>query len=283
MELPVPELPEIETLRRSLLNSLLDERISSVEVLRQESIAYPDPKRFARLLPGHVFEGLKRRGKYLLINLSEGAGLVVHLRMSGRLLLVANRTKASKFLRVRLSLASRRELRFEDVRVFGRLWYVPPGLSFEAVVPALAHLGVEPLEGLTGRALIKLFAGKQQPIKNALLDQRLLAGVGNIYADESLFQAQIHPQTKAGKITPAQANRLVAKLKEVLNQAIAAGGSTLRDYTDSRGVNGNYQNGAWVYGRKSKPCLTCGEPIERLKLAGRSTHFCPNCQSSSRP
>jgi formamidopyrimidine-DNA glycosylase len=127
-----------------------------------------------------------------------------------------------------------------------------------------------------------MFRNKIQPVKSALLDQRLIAGIGNIYADESLFRAGIHPQSEAGSITLAQADRLADQIKLVLEKAIKLGGSSVRDYTDSRGVNGNYQNDASVYGRTGQPCRICGESIKRLKLAGRSTHYCPKCQSKRR-
>lgn len=275
----MPELPEVETVRRGLLLCLPGQVIDQVVVLRSHSIAHPHPDEFAQLLIGHTFENVERRGKYLLIKLSRGAGLAVHLRMSGRLLIVPRRSKLTKFVRVRIILANQQELRFEDMRVFGRLWYIPPGSSFEKIIPSLNELGKEPLAGLTGRALRRLFEGKTQAVKTALLDQRLIAGIGNIYADESLFAAAIHPQTKAGKLSLAQANRLVAAIEKILNKAILLGGASIRDYKDSRGVNGRYQNGAFVYGREGEPCHVCTKTIKRLKLAGRSTHFCPNCQS----
>jgi formamidopyrimidine-DNA glycosylase len=278
----MPELPEVETVRQGLILSLLGDAITKVEVLRDDSIGHPSPELFAGLLPGHRFVDVGRRGKYLLIKLSAGAGLAVHLRMSGRLLLTKGRAKSSKFLRVRIVLESGRELWFEDMRVFGRLWFVPPDSTFETVIPGLAELGIEPLPQLSGFSLLKLFKNKTQAVKSALLDQRLIAGIGNIYADESLFLAGVHPQTKAGSITLQQANRLANQIKIVLEKAIALGGSSVRDYTDSRGVNGNYQNDAGVYGRAGQPCRVCGKAIKRLKLAGRSTHFCPQCQSRGR-
>jgi formamidopyrimidine-DNA glycosylase len=278
----MPELPEVETVRRGLLQKLLGEKVQAVEVLRKESIGHPNATAFSKQLKGHVFEDVLRRGKYLLIKLDGGAGLGVHLRMSGRLLLLEDNRTAAKFLRVRIRLASGLELRFEDMRVFGRLWYVPAQNSFEDVIPGLAHLGVEPLDGLDAKALLTLFKKRTQAVKSALLDQTIIAGIGNIYADESLFRAGIHPQTKAGAVTLAQAERLVDEIQAVLAQAIKLGGSSLKDYTDSRGVNGNYQHQAHVYGRTGKPCGVCGKAIERVKLAGRSSHFCPNCQAKGK-
>jgi formamidopyrimidine-DNA glycosylase len=312
----MPELPEVETVKRGLQLALAGDAIVAVEVLRDASIAFPDVDAFISALPGHKFGQVLRRGKYLLIELDRGAGLACHLRMSGRLIVreasesgakaskaskairTTKTTKATKattksanaaktirapqFLRVRIMLASGRELHFEDMRVFGRLWFKPKGKTFEDVIPSLVQLGVEPLESLTSAHLSTAFKGKNQAVKTALLDQHILAGVGNIYADESLFLSGIHPTIAAGKVSEEQLNRLVENVQLVLSRAIESGGSTLRDYTDSSGVNGNYQNLAWVYGREGEPCRQCSSLIERIKLNGRSSHFCVQCQPLKR-
>lgn len=190
--------------------------------------------------------------------------------------------RAPRFLRITMKLKSGRHLDFEDMRVFGRQWFVAASEELETVVSGIGALGVEPFDDLTSDYLEEAFRNKKQPIKSALLDQRIIAGIGNIYADESLFLSRIHPQHPAGKVKGSQLDVLIEKVKLVLNNAIELGGSTLRDYTDSSGVNGNYQHGAWVYGRTGKPCRVCKEPIARVKLAGRSSHFCPLCQPSAR-
>jgi len=164
------------------------------------------------------------------------------------------------------------------MRVFGRLWFKGKAETMAKAVPGLSELGVEPLEGLSGVALTKLFKGKSQAVKSALLDQRLIAGIGNIYADESLFRAGIHPQLPAGKVSKVQSERLAREICAVLNRAIELRGSSLRDYTDSEGVNGNYQLDAFVYGRDGEPCRTCKTVIKRVRIVGRSSHFCPKCQ-----
>jgi len=274
----MPELPEVETVRRGLLTSLVGETIERVEILRRDSIAFPSPKEFAKLLPGHSFSNISRRGKYLLFELSNEAGLAVHLRMSGRLLLTDQDKGDGKFLRVRLVLNNRQELRFEDMRVFGRLWYVHPRSSFEEVIPTLKTLGVEPLEGLSAQTLRSLFKNRSQSIKSALLNQQIIAGLGNIYADESLFGARIHPLRPANTLTLAEIRGLATEIEKVLSKAIALGGSSLRDYTDSRGVNGNYQNDASVYGRHGQSCRVCGNSIKSLRIVGRRSTFCPICQ-----
>lgn len=310
----MPELPEVETVKRGLQLALAGDAIVAVEVLRDASIAFPDVDAFISALPGHKFGQVLRRGKYLLIELDRGAGLACHLRMSGRLIvreasesgakasktaraakaatkaattstkpeIAAKTIRAPQFLRVRIMLASGRELHFEDMRVFGRLWFKPKGKTFEDVIPSLVQLGVEPLESLTSAHLSSAFKGKNQAVKTALLDQHILAGVGNIYADESLFLSGIHPTIAAGKVSDEQLNRLVENVQLVLSRAIESGGSTLRDYTDSSGVNGNYQNLAWVYGREGEPCRQCSSLIERIKLNGRSSHFCIQCQPLKR-
>ncbi len=275
----MPELPEVETLRRGLAKALAGDAIVQVEVLRDQSIAYPGVEKFGSSLPGHKFKAVDRRGKYLLMELDGGVGLACHLRMSGRLLVREAQSKAEpKFLRVRFLLASGRELHFEDMRVFGRLWFKPKGKTFEDIIPTLQKLGAEPLDVLTGKHLLDAFKGKKQAVKTALLDQHILAGVGNIYADESLFLSGIHPTVAAGKLTSGQLKPLVENIRQVLTQAIKSGGSSLRDYTDSSGVNGNYQKQSWVYGREGKPCRKCKTSIERIRLNGRSSHFCPRCQ-----
>jgi len=274
----MPELPEVETIRRGLQATLVGDQIESVQVLRSQSVAHPRPRVLAQNLPGHKFLAIARRGKYLIMSLTKDAALIVHLRMSGRLLLVPGNSVGGKFLRVRLKLTSGRELHFEDMRVFGRIWFKTENELLTDVVPALDLLGVEPLTQLTGPGLFKLFRNRSQAVKSAIMDQQLLAGIGNIYADESLFHARIHPQLPAKRVTRAQSERLVAEICRVLNRAIALGGTSLRDYTDSQGVNGNYQHAASVYGRTGQPCQVCGRDIKRVRIGGRSSHFCANCQ-----
>jgi len=281
----MPELPEVETVRRGLLATIIGEMISAVEVHRLQTVAYPEAKQFASTLPGYKIIDLSRRGKYLLLHLkkkhNQRALLVVHLRMSGRLLLMdkknaENHTK--RFLRLQITLASGKELLFEDMRVFGRFWFVEQEKQLFSVVPSLAGLGPEPLPGISARQLKKILHGQRQPIKAALLNQNLLAGIGNIYADEILFEAGIHPFTKAGQLTLRQNTALSKVIPVVLERAIALGGSSVKDFKDSSGVNGNYQHSAFVYGRAGKPCRNCGMLIEKARIIGRSAHFCPKCQ-----
>ncbi len=274
----MPELPEVETVRRGLITSLVGQKIAGVEVLRPQSIGFPTPADFEQSLLGHSVLDVSRRGKYLLIHLDQGAHLGVHLRMSGRLLVTWTDQPLGPHVRVRILLEQEQELRFEDMRVFGRLWYVPRGEALEKVITGLQHLGPEPLDNFSGKDLFDRLKKRTQPIKTALLDQSVVAGIGNIYADESLFGAKINPLRPAQSLTLDELDTLTTVIQSTLSQAIALGGSTLRDYTDIRGVNGNYQEEAWVYARKGAPCRVCGTTVARIRLAGRSTCFCPYCQ-----
>ncbi len=275
----MPELPEVETVRRGLEELLVGATIKSVKVLREMSVAYPSTKDFARTLAGKTFLSVNRRGKYLLISLSEDVGMMAHLRMSGKLIVMEAKAEEPSHVRVRILLQDGRKLIFDDTRVFGRLWCVPHDESFEEVLPTLTRLGPEPVRAVDPKFLKDALKGKKQCIKTALLDQSILAGIGNIYADESLHRAKIHPARAAGEVNLKELSRLSREISVVLQNAIEAGGSTLRDYRTATGVNGNYQHEALVYGRKGEPCRTCKRKIERIKLNGRSSHFCPGCQS----
>jgi formamidopyrimidine-DNA glycosylase len=277
----MPELPEVETVRRGLQKQLPGRTVLSAQVLRPDSVGHPSPAAFSKQVVGHRIISVERRGKYLLIHLDRGAGLSVHLRMSGRLIVMPEKkSKPGSHVRIILTMDGGTQLWFEDMRVFGRMWYVPPGKAFEDVVGGLADLGIEPLNGeLDGKFLKAAFANRKQPIKSALLDQTVIAGIGNIYADESLHLSLIKPNKPARSLTAKQYETLAANIRQVLSQAIKLGGSSVRNYVDADGVNGNYQRTAYVYGREGEPCLTCKKTaITRIKLAGRSSHFCPHCQ-----
>ena len=274
----MPELPEVECVLRGLEKSLCGERIQSVKVLRKESIASPSVRLFVKAVSGRAFAEFFRRGKYLLMRLDDQSGLACHLRMSGALVVKEDGGEKNRHLRVLFKMNSGKELHFEDMRVFGRLWYVKPAVSFAQVIPALTKMGPEPLTDLTAKYLAEKFASRRQAVKAALLDQELVAGIGNIYADEVLFLSGIHPQKKASDLKLKKLEQLVENIQLVLQQAIVAGGSSIRDYKNSQGVNGNYQNEAYVYGRYGLHCVICTASIKRAKVAGRSSHYCPRCQ-----
>lgn len=203
----------------------------------------------------------------------------VHLRMTGQLLWVHRDEPLQKHARVRLFLQGNQELRFVDQRTFGQMWYVPPEIEVSSVVTGLKVLGPEPFSpDFSVAYLAHKLHRRARPIKTALLDQSLVAGLGNIYADETLFVAGVLPTTLCADLTADQIDRIHSAIVQVLSKAIDSGGTTFSNFLNVQGVNGNYGGVAWVYNRKAQPCHTCSMPIERLKLAGRSTHFCPVCQ-----
>ena len=287
----MPELPEVETVRRGLADRLSSFQIHDVEILRDRAIASPGGSSvFAEGLRGAWVGRWHRRGKYLYAELHDHSdgdqtasrGLWgVHLRMTGQFLWLDSEQQQEpcRHTRVRFWDPSGHELRFIDMRSFGEMWWVPPELPAEAIITGLKKLGPEPFsDSFNGRYLKQRLKGSSRSIKAALLDQSLVAGAGNIYADESLFAAGIDPHTTAGSLNREQLDRLCDCLTAVLQQSIGAGGTTFSDFRDLEGVNGNYGGQAAVYRRTGKPCHVCGTPIRREKLVGRSTHWCPNCQ-----
>ncbi|NEQ31249.1 MAG: DNA-formamidopyrimidine glycosylase [Leptolyngbya sp. SIO4C5] len=280
----MPELPEVETVRRGLNQVTLNQPIKGGEVCLARTVAYPfDFNTFLSGLLNQSVVQWHRRGKYLLGELQAdakpGGWLGVHLRMTGQLLWLSRQTPLESHCRIRLFFAGDHELRFVDQRTFGRMWWVPPDQALELVIPGLAKLGPEPFSDEFSVAYLQSVLGKRQrPIKNALLDQALIAGVGNIYADEALFLSQIHPETLCNRLDSQQIQHLHSALQKVLAASISVGGTTFSAFRSVQGINGNYGGEAWVYNRKGQPCRVCGTAIERLKLAGRSAHYCPTCQ-----
>jgi formamidopyrimidine-DNA glycosylase len=210
---------------------------------------------------------------------SKTGWLGVHLRMTGQLLWVNGDEALPKHTRVRLFLEGNQELRFVDQRTFGQMWYVPPETEVDSIVTGLKLLGPEPFsDEFTTEYLAQKLHRRARPIKTALLDQSLVAGLGNIYADETLFLSGVMPITLCADLTREQIDRIHTAIIQVLQQAIANGGTTFSNFLNVQGVNGNYGGVAWVYNRAGQPCRTCDRPIEKIKLAGRSTHYCPACQ-----
>lgn len=281
----MPELPEVETVRRGLNRVTLNQLIHGCEIHLTRTVAFPlSPSDFLAGITGLSFVQWHRRGKYLLVELKTpthepGGWLGVHLRMTGQLLWVTQAAPLQKHCRVRWFFNDQRELRFVDQRTFGRVWWVPPAYSPETIITGLLRLGPEPFsDEFSVPYLRRWFKGRSRPIKNALLDQALVAGVGNIYADEALFLSGIRPKTLCSRLGDRRLHRLHESLRQVLTTSIESGGTTFSDFRDIQGINGNYGGVAWVYDREGEPCRVCGTPIERLKLAGRSAHYCPRCQ-----
>lgn len=297
----MPELPEVETVKRGLNQVTLHQTLMGGDVLLDRTIAHPSSiAGFLDGLKGTAIVQWHRRGKYLLAELEgrpQAAGtspwysldsppplassplLGVHLRMTGQLFWVMPDTPLHKHTRVRLFFEGDRELRFVDQRTFGQMWWVPPGVPPETVITGLQALGPEPFSEEFSLAYLRdRLKQRQRPIKNALLDQTIVAGLGNIYADEALFMTGIRPQTMCHRLTRKQIERLHSNIVKVLEISIEAKGTTFDSFRSVEGINGNYGGMAWVYARDGEPCRTCGTMIERLRMAGRSAHFCPKCQ-----
>ncbi|MGH9465237.1 MAG: bifunctional DNA-formamidopyrimidine glycosylase/DNA-(apurinic or apyrimidinic site) lyase [Thermoanaerobaculia bacterium] len=273
----MPELPEIEVLRRSLVPGLAGQRIVAVEVANRALREPVDGRRLRRLLPGRRIEGLRRRAKYLLIDLDGGLTLVVHLGMSGRLTLAPRGAPREPHEHVTFQLASGRRLRFRDPRRFGLILLAPTDRL--ASDPHFARLGIEPLEdGFDGSRLAAAARGRRGPIKSFLMDSRMVVGVGNIYANEALFAAGIHPGRSVARLSATRWQRLAEAVVATLARAIAEGGTTLNDFADGVGNPGEFQVALAVYEREGEACRRCGGRVRRAVHAGRSTYYCPACQ-----
>lgn len=270
----MPELPEVETTCRGLDPHLRGQRIRAV-VVRNARLRFPIVPELAHVLPGLLIGGIVRRGKYLLMDCGRG-WLILHLGMSGSLRILPAATPAEKHDHFDLVLENDLCMRLRDPRRFGAvMWTETDPLRH----PLLARLGVEPLtDDFDGAWLYRHTRGKKGNIKQTLMDSHLLVGVGNIYANEALFRAAIRPATPAGRIGEERCERLARAVREVLLLAIAAGGSSLRDFVDSSGKPGYFQQQYFVYGRAEEPCRQCGRPIRLLRQGQRSTFYCPGCQ-----
>ncbi len=268
----MPELPEVEVTRRGLAPQIEGRVISGVAV-REPRLRWPIPDA-VRGLSGRTVRAVRRRGKYLLVDCGDGH-LILHLGMSGSLRVLAPGTAAGKHDHFDLELGDR-ILRLRDPRRFGAVLWSSAAIEQH---PLLEHLGVEPLSrSLTVAKLHALASGRRTAVKQFLMDARLIVGVGNIYASESLFLARIHPRKAAGRLSIAEKKKLVAAIKRTLRDAIRAGGSSIRDFVASDGAQGYFQRRAWVYGREGEPCRACATPIRRIVQGARATYFCPRCQ-----
>ncbi|MGB3654856.1 MAG: DNA-formamidopyrimidine glycosylase [Rivularia sp. (in: cyanobacteria)] len=306
----MPELPEVETVRRGLNQLTLKQKITGGDVLLDRTIAYPfSAEDFLNGIKDRVIVAWHRRGKYLIAELTStfkedektrrqgdkienstpstpstpslplSSSLGVHLRMTGQLLWLPQNEPLHKHARVRLFFGEEWELRFVDQRTFGQMWWVPPKVETQSIITGLAKLAADPFsKEFTVKYLADKLKNRRRPIKTALLDQSVVAGLGNIYADEALFMSGILPETLCLNLQIEQIERLHQSIIKVLETSIEAGGTTFSNFLNVKGVNGNYAHVAWVYNRTGEPCLTCSHPIERIKLAGRSSHFCPQCQ-----
>lgn len=274
----MPELPEVETYVRTLAPQLQGKRIVGANVYWPRTVAQPDAAVFEQLIRGHRFESFDRRGKYMLFGLDQGETLIVHLRMTGELRVQPAAFAADKHTHLVLDLDSGESLHYRDQRKFGRVWLVSD------VASVLHKLGPEPFSAdFTPEGLTDALLGRHAAIKALLLDQSIVAGVGNIYADEALYRARIDPRRAGGSLNNEEVVRLWRAVKDVLQMGIDRRGSSLgqgpQNYTPPDGLPGSAQEMHQVFRRTGLPCQHCGAPIERVVLAQRSTHFCPQCQS----
>ncbi|HET6793151.1 MAG TPA: bifunctional DNA-formamidopyrimidine glycosylase/DNA-(apurinic or apyrimidinic site) lyase [Acidimicrobiales bacterium] len=278
----MPELPEVETVRRGLRSEVVGRRIDRAEPTGVRTLRrHPDRSVVAPRLVGTTIDGVGRRGKFLAIGLSSGDALVVHLGMSGQLLVRPSAEERPRHTHVVLGLDDGRDLRFVDPRTFGEVFVtrpsVPGGLPDE-----LGRLGFDPLEDRIGAAaFLRLLAGRRTRLKSLLMDQGFVAGIGNIYSDEILFGARLAHDRPANGLSPPEGRRLHRSMLAVLDDAVARRGSSLADaqYRDVYGQLGQYQLRHRVYGREGQPCTRCRTPIRRARVGGRSGYYCPRCQT----
>lgn len=271
----MPELPEVETTRRGIAPHVKGHKIAAV-VTRDGRLRWPVPKSLKKLLPGQSIDSVKRRGKYLLLETKVGT-LIMHLGMSGSLRVIDEKVAPEKHDHVDIVFKNRKVLRLRDPRRFGAVLFTKDDPLDHKL---LKHLGPEPLSSeFTGDYLFEISRKRQVVIKTLLMNSHIVVGVGNIYANEALFLAGIHPKKKAGKLTHAECNKLVHAVKNVLKAAIKAGGTTLRDFTRSNGEPGYFRLSLKVYDKKGEPCPRCGKPISHAVIAQRSTYYCTQCQT----
>ncbi|MCK5876864.1 MAG: bifunctional DNA-formamidopyrimidine glycosylase/DNA-(apurinic or apyrimidinic site) lyase [Candidatus Marithrix sp.] len=270
----MPELPEVETIKRGIVTHLEGQTIESVQV-RQNQLRWQIPDKLATILPKQSIIKIKRRGKYLLLECDKGH-ILIHLGMSGNLRVLPSTTELKKHDHVDIILTNGSCLRYNDPRRFGCiLWTEAPVLEHKLLI----NLGIEPLEsGFDGKYLFDRAKKRRVVIKNFIMDSHVVVGVGNIYANEVLFSARIHPERAAGKVTLTEYKRLVNIIKKTLTVAIKMGGTTLRDFTDSDGKPGYFKQALQIYGRGGEICEQCGTIIHTKKIGQRMTYYCPICQ-----
>ncbi len=285
----MPELPEVETVKKGLEKKLKNFIISEIEIIRPSTIAFPANKdEFKKGLNNSLIDKWNRRGKYLIASLIKNPNnktlksngyLIIHLRMTGHFNWLKRNNSPCKHTRVRFFDSQGNELRFIDLRSFGQIWWIKEGLDPKKIIKGLGSLGPEPFsKDFNYEYLKKEFSKRTKSIKAVLLDQRIIAGIGNIYADESLFEAGISPFREAKTIKKRELIKLRISIMDVLEKSIGSGGTTFSDFRNIEGLNGNYSMQANVYKRTGEKCKRCSNLIQRKKITGRSTHWCSNCQ-----
>lgn len=269
----MPELPEVETVRKGLKTLAVGKTIDHIDV-KVPSIIVGDSQQFQHKLCGQTLRDVKRRGKFLRL-LFDDVEVLSHLRMEGKYFLQAKDEPVDKHVHVRFFFTDHNVLNYRDVRKFGRLQCFPKGEAVNS--PSLRLLGVEATD-VTGEALFERLKPYRSAIKTVLLNQKVVAGLGNIYVDEVLYLAEVHPECAANTVPEDKCECLAQAMRQVMEKAIEARGTTIRTYTNAFGENGTYQIQLKVYGREGEPCPKCGTTIQKIKVGGRGTHFCPKCQ-----
>jgi formamidopyrimidine-DNA glycosylase len=271
----MPELPEVETIKRGLITHLQNSIVQGV-IVRHSHLRWPIPPNLNDRLSFKIIHQVSRRGKYLLLHFSSGT-LIIHLGMSGSLRILEQNTPPLRHDHVDIILPQDKCLRYNDPRRFGAILWTE---ADPQVHPLIQSIGLEPLDSqFTGEYLHRVAINRRLPIKTFLMNSRIIAGIGNIYANEALFLSKIHPTTLAKQLSQAQCETLVQSIKEVLNNAILSGGTTLKDFVNSEGKPGYFSQQLYVYGRANQPCKICSSLLQLIQLGQRSTVFCMSCQA----
>lgn len=272
----MPELPEVETVKNSLKKRLINKKIKSVLIVYDNIIEYPSPKEFREEIKNQTINNIKRYGKWLIFVLDDYY-LLSHLRMEGKYFFKTSKDKILKHEHIIFNLNDNTELRYMDVRKFGKMHLIKKS-EINKKGPLL-EMGLEPWDkSLTIEYLKEKYKNKNIPIKTSLLDQKIIVGIGNIYADEILFLSKINPLTKCKNLTSSELNSIINNTKTVLEKAIEKGGTTIKSYTSVDGVHGLFQQELLVHGRNNQECKICKTKIEKIKVNGRGTYYCPKCQ-----
>ena len=270
----MPELPEVETVKNGLKNKILKKKITNCKVLYENIIAYPEKEKFIESLKNETINDIKRRGKFLLFEL-DNYYLISHLRMEGKYFIKEPMEILNKHDHVIFVLDNKEELRYNDTRKFGKMHLVKKD---ELDITPIANLGLEPWDELLTPKYLKEKLNKNKAIKTLLLEQSIITGIGNIYADEILFLSKINPETKGNKLTNKNREDIITNTKLVLEKAIKAGGTTIHSYASVDGITGLFQQELLVHGRKSESCPNCQTEILKIVVNGRGTYYCPKCQ-----
>ncbi len=285
----MPELPEVENIARGLAEVIPGKKISAISLMRNDIVNCPQNEAVTKSevenilskIVGQKVSSVSRRAKRLLIGLSSGGAVLIQLGMTGRFVITEPQTPLEKHAHLIITLSSGKQLRFVDHRRFGRVWYFDQldcnSPDSQMIAAGMGKLGPEPFD-ISQSDLFKLLSRSDRNIKTFLLDQTKLAGLGNIYADESLFASGIHPTRTTSEITKQESAKLLKSIKSILKKSISAGGTSFSDYRNAYGDMGNFLNMLKVYQRTGKPCKVCKTAIEKIVITGRSTHFCPKCQ-----